>query len=198
MTVRWHDPLTRRSTRSDKTLPALCKHIHQELLPTLDEEDDTDITIATTTALPLSAVEKAIEQVLTRNNYGLDAPLVSKIPAAVCVWRWETRSEHMDWLPKNSKDKAETRRLERIQAKKDLSDLFGALTQEERDTILDPKGTNKLPAKELNRPQAAQSSDTRVDESKSIPQSMKKQGKKKAEEVENDKVISHSYSQYHC
>ncbi len=67
--VRWHDSLICPTTHSDKTLPALCKYIHQELLPTLDEEDDTDIANVTTTALPFSAVEKAIEEVLTRNNY---------------------------------------------------------------------------------------------------------------------------------
>ena len=192
----------RLTNHSDKTLPALSKHIHQELLPTLDEEDDTDITNVTTTALPFSTVEKAIEEVLTRNNYGLDASFAAKIPAAVCVWRWETRAEHIDWLPKNSKDKAETRRVERVQAKKDLTDLFEALTKEERDAILDPKGANKLPAKELNKPQGSQSSDTsRADESKTVPQSTKKQGKKKAEEVENDKVnyiSSHSQNLDKC
>ena len=92
--------------------------------------------------------------------------------------------------------------MERVQAKKDLTDLFEALTKEERDGILDPKGGNKLPAKELNKPQGSQSSDTsRADESKTVPQSTKKQGKKKAEEVENDKVnyiSSHSQNLDKC
>jgi chromatin assembly factor 1 subunit A len=173
---------------SDKTLPALTKHIHQELLPTIDEDEDADIASATTAALPPSLVEKAIEDVLVRNNYGIDAPLGVKLPAAVCVWRWETRSQHMAWLPKNSREKAETRHTERLQAKADLKSLFEALSQEERDAIIDPKGTNKLPTKELNKPVASTSSEAKTDDGKGTPQSAKKQGKKKADEPENDNV----------
>ena len=101
---------------SDKSLAQLSKHIHQELLPTLDEDDDSrDTSSLTHAALPLALVENAIKAVLIRNNYGLDAPLGVKIPTAVCVWRWEVRSEHLDWLPKNSKEKAESRQTDRIQ-----------------------------------------------------------------------------------
>jgi chromatin assembly factor 1 subunit A len=101
---------------SDKSLSQLSKHIHQELLPTLDEDDDNvDTSSLTHAALPLTLVENAIKAVLIRNNYGLDAPLGVKIPAAVCVWRWEVRSEHLDWLPRNSKEKAESRQTDRIQ-----------------------------------------------------------------------------------
>lgn len=101
---------------SDKTLAQLSKHIHQELLPTLDEDDDNMETSSLThAALPLTLVEDAIKAVLIRNNYGLDAPLGVKIPTAVCVWRWEVRNEHLDWLPRNSKEKAELRQTDRIQ-----------------------------------------------------------------------------------
>lgn len=99
---------------SDKTLPQLSKHIHQELLPALDEDDDNVDTSSTHAALPLTVVENAIKTILIRNNYGLDAPLGVKIPAAVCVWRWEVRSEHLDWLPRNSREKAESRLTDRI------------------------------------------------------------------------------------
>ena len=101
---------------SDKSLAQLSKHIHQELLPTLDEEDDNvDTSSLTHAALPLSLVENAIKAVLIRNNYGLDAPSGVKIPAVACVWRWEVRNEHLDWLPRNSKEKAEARQTDRIQ-----------------------------------------------------------------------------------
>ena len=101
---------------SDRSLAQLSKHIHQELLPTLDEEDDNvDTSSLTHAALPLSLVENAIKAVLIRNNYGLDAPSGVKIPAAACVWRWEVRNEHLDWLPRNSKEKAEARQTDRIQ-----------------------------------------------------------------------------------
>ncbi|KAF9476322.1 hypothetical protein BDN70DRAFT_882568 [Pholiota conissans] len=183
-----HKPvIAKLAHESDKTLSALTKHIHQELLPTIDEDEDASIASAITTALPASVVETVIEEVLVRNNYGVDAPLGVKLPAGVCVWRWEVRSEHMAWLPKNSKEKAETRHQERLQAKEDLKSLFNALTQEERDAIIDPKGTNKLPAKELNKPSTpSTSSEAKVEDTKDIPQSSKKQGKKKAEEPENE------------
>lgn len=101
---------------SDKSLAQLSKHIHQELLPTLDEDDDNKNTSSLThAALPLTLVENVIKGVLIRNNYGLDAPLGIKVPAAVCVWRWEVRNEHLDWLPKNSREKAELRQTDRTQ-----------------------------------------------------------------------------------
>lgn len=100
---------------SDKSLAQLSKHIHQELLPTLDEDDNKDTSSLTQAALSLTLVENAIKAVLIRNNYGLDAPLGVKIPASVCVWRWEVRGEHLDWLPRNSREKAESRQSDRIQ-----------------------------------------------------------------------------------
>jgi len=93
----------------------LSKHIHHELLPTLDDEEDEGLAKSTAAALPLSLVEKVIDEVLIRKNYGLEAPLGVRLPAAVSVWRWEVRSEHWDWLPKNSREKAESRQAERSQ-----------------------------------------------------------------------------------
>ena len=94
----------------------LTKHIHHELLPTLDEEDQ-NLVAAVASALPLSTVEDAIRAILIRNNYGVEAPLGVKLPNALCVWRWEVRAQHMDWLPKNCKEKAEARLAERIQVR---------------------------------------------------------------------------------
>jgi chromatin assembly factor 1 subunit A len=101
-------------SHSDKTLAMLTKHIHHELLPTLDEEDESLVS-AVALALPLSTVEEAIKAVLTRNNYGVEAPSGVKIPAGLCVWRWEVQAQHMDWLPKNCREKAEARLVDRIQ-----------------------------------------------------------------------------------
>lgn len=100
---------------SDKTLAMLSKHIHHELLPTLDDEDDRALATSTAAALPLSLVENVIDEVLVRKNYGLEAPLGVRLPAAVSVWRWEVRNEYWDWLPKNSREKAESRQAERSQ-----------------------------------------------------------------------------------
>jgi len=93
----------------------LAKHIHHELLSTLDDEEKSASAI--TAALPLTVVEEAIKSVLIRNNYGLEAPLGVKLPAALSVWRWEVRSEYLDWLPKNSREKAEARLAERTQVR---------------------------------------------------------------------------------
>jgi len=39
-----------------------------------------------------------------------------------------------------------------FQAKIDLRAVFESLSQDEQDAILDPKGTNKLPTKDTNKP----------------------------------------------
>lgn len=68
-------------------------------------------------ALPLSAVETAIKAVMERNNYGLDGSGSGKAPAAVCVWRWEVKEDHRDWLPKSGREKADNRLAERVQVR---------------------------------------------------------------------------------
>ncbi|KAG6897299.1 hypothetical protein C0992_002741 [Termitomyces sp. T32_za158] len=133
---------------SDKTLPALTKHIRQGLLPTQDDDEEGGIAVAQA-ALPLNAVETAIKTVMQRNNYGLDNIGGGKAPAAVCVWRWEAKDQHRDWLPKNVREKAESRLTERVQAKQDLLAIFQSLPQDAKDAMLDPKGTTKVPQKEL-------------------------------------------------
>ena len=80
-----------------------------------------------TAALPISLIEKSIDEILVRRNYGLEAPLGVKLPAAVSVWRWEVRSEYWDWLPKNSREKAESRQAERTQVSVFLLDTYGEL-----------------------------------------------------------------------
>jgi chromatin assembly factor 1 subunit A len=93
----------------------LTKHIHHELLPTLDEDDNFFSAVAS--ILPLSTIEETIRAVLIRNNYGVEAPSGVKVPTPLCAWRWEVRAQHMDWLPKNCRDKAEVRLAERIQVR---------------------------------------------------------------------------------
>lgn len=102
---------------SDKTLTVLAKHIRQELMPTQDDDDDAHHSSRALAALTLGVVEAAIKSVATRTNYGLDESGNSgvKVPASICVWRWEVKEQHRDWLPKNAREKAETRLAERIQ-----------------------------------------------------------------------------------
>jgi chromatin assembly factor 1 subunit A len=99
---------------SDKTLSALSKHILQELLPVQDEDDDKNVP----PPLTLQVVESGIKSVANRNNYGLDGMPGVKAPAAVCVWRWEAKPAHLDWLPKNAREKADNRIAERVQARR--------------------------------------------------------------------------------
>ncbi|KAG5651779.1 hypothetical protein H0H81_007418 [Sphagnurus paluster] len=188
-----HKPLiVKLAHESDRTLAALSKHIRHELLPTQDDEEGREGGTSTAMdALPLSAVETAIKSLMRRNNYGLDGIGGGRVPAAVCVWRWEVKDQHRDWLPKNARDKAEGRLAERIQAthtlthapkaKQDLLTIFQSLSKDEQEAILDPKGTNKLPQKEINsKPDVSQQQD--VNEENNSPQSGKRKEKKRSEE----------------
>ena len=76
--------------------------------------------------------------------------------------------------------------------------LFDALSQEERDAIIDRKGTSKLPTKELivsNSEKTSQNSDLKDDDNKPSSSSSKTQGKKKVDEMEND-TVRHPYNYY--
>ncbi|KAH7924570.1 hypothetical protein BV22DRAFT_498652 [Leucogyrophana mollusca] len=173
---------------SDKGVAPLAKHIRAELLPTQDEDEDANSNIAASAALPLLVVEHAIKLIMNRNNYGLEGPLGFKLPSSVCVWRWEVKEAYRDWLPKSGREKAEARLTERIQAKEDLTILFESLPQNERDSILDPKGTNKLPSKDTNQSNSANPSAVAKASSvepKEASQSQKEPNKK-VEESEND------------
>ncbi|SJL00238.1 uncharacterized protein ARMOST_03550 [Armillaria ostoyae] len=120
---------------SDKSLQVLAKHVKQELLPVQDD-DDRDVSAL----LPVTAVEAVIKSTMNRNNYGLDALPGVKLPSSSCVWRWETKEQYKDWLPKAVREKTEARIAERVEAKKALKALFEALPQQERDSMLGYKG----------------------------------------------------------
>lgn len=170
---------------SDKTLSALSKHIRNELLSAQDEDEEYDNSSTALAALPLSTVEAAIKSVVQRNNYGLDGVGGAKAPAALCIWRWEVKEQHQDWLPKNAREKAEVRAAERVRAKQDLLCIFESLPQEERNAILNPKGNTKFPPKE-NLSEDSKPSDLTADTPKGSPEGCKKQQKKKGEDEEND------------
>lgn len=62
--------------------------------------------------------------------------------------------------------------------------------------MIDPKGTSKLPTKELNVPNGegtSQNSDLKNGDHEASSSNSKKQGKKKADEVEND-TVRHPYN----
>ncbi|CDO70716.1 hypothetical protein BN946_scf184798.g31 [Trametes cinnabarina] len=119
---------------SDKNLQALSKHVQQQLLPAVDEDEEENLHAS---VLPLHAVEAAIKSVAKRVNYGLDAPAGgAKVPAAWLIWRWEVCDSCRDWLPKNAWEKVDNRFRERQQAKEDANALFEALPESERIAIL--------------------------------------------------------------
>lgn len=95
---------------SDKSLQVLVKHVKQELLPVQDD-DDRDVSAL----LPVTAVEAVIKSTMNRNNYGLDALPGVKLPSSSCVWRWETKEQYKDWLPKAVREKTEARIAERVE-----------------------------------------------------------------------------------
>ncbi|KAH9901194.1 hypothetical protein C8Q73DRAFT_752237 [Cubamyces lactineus] len=119
---------------SDKTLQALSKHIQQQLLPAMDEDEDEEDIAA---ILPLDTVEDAIKSIARRVNYGLESPPEGgKVPASWLIWRWEVSDPYRDWLPKNAREKVDARIRERLQAREDVKALFEALPEEERSAIL--------------------------------------------------------------
>lgn len=183
-----HQPLIAKlAHESDKTLGALAKHIHHELLPTQDEDEEIQKVSSANVALPLKVVESAIKLILSRNNYGLDFGN-AKPPAAVSVWRWEVKDKYREWLPKTGREKAEARLAERVRAKEDLKLTFDALPQTERDKIFDMR-IRKNPAKDINTDTTLEPErlEQQPDESmKPSPQQLKQQVKQKSENVEND------------
>jgi chromatin assembly factor 1 subunit A len=95
----------------------LAKHIHKELSPVQDEDEEC-MTTPASFGFPLQTVESAIMSVCKRNNYGLDGiPGGPKLPTALCIWRWEVNEQYRDWLPKVAKEKAEARMAERAQVR---------------------------------------------------------------------------------
>ncbi|KAF8136408.1 chromatin assembly factor 1 subunit A-domain-containing protein [Boletus edulis] len=155
-----HKPLiVKLAQESDKGIVPLARQIRSNLLPGSGEVEEAH-RLNLESHLPLSVVEHAIKTVMTRVNYGLDAPLGQRLPAAVCVWRWEVQDTHKDWLPKSARENVEARLAERIQASADLRAAFESLSQVERDAILDPKGTTKLPTKDINKAEPSTTSES--------------------------------------
>ncbi|KAJ3908524.1 chromatin assembly factor 1 subunit A-domain-containing protein [Lentinula edodes] len=128
---------------SDKTLSALAKHLHSQLLPPDDDGDEGDAH-SRALLLPSSIIEVAIQTVAQRNNYGIETDLGVKAPASTCVWRWEVRESYRHWLPKNAQEKASNRLAERVKAKNDLMIIFRAIPEEEQRSILHLKANIKV------------------------------------------------------
>lgn len=110
---------------SDKGIIPLAKQIRSILLPGPGEVEDAH-RLSLESHLPLTVVEHAIKMVMTRINYGLDGPLGQKLPAAVCVWRWEVQDAYKDWLPKSARDIAFARLADRIQVRRDFHAVLQA------------------------------------------------------------------------
>jgi len=100
---------------SDKTLQALAKHVHSQLLPSdIDEDDEDSEGHRVSEQLPSCCVESAITRVAIRVNYGAESvPNQAKVSAHLCIWRWEVNERNFHWLPKASRDKLRNRLYER-------------------------------------------------------------------------------------
>ncbi|KAJ3839465.1 chromatin assembly factor 1 subunit A-domain-containing protein [Lentinula raphanica] len=144
---------------SDKTLPALAKHIHSQLLPS-DEDDDENDASSVALLLPSSIIEDAIQAVAQRNNYGIETDPGVKAAASTCVWRWEVKESCLHWLPKTAQEKVANRRAERVKAKNDLMTIFRALPEEEQRTILHIKTNTKIQSEDKGK--AAQPSASQI------------------------------------
>lgn len=93
--------------------------MHSQLLPSdIDEEDEDTGGSYASDQLPLCCVESAITHVATRVNYGAESmPNQTKVPAHLCVWRWEVDEQNFHWLPKTARDKLRNRLYERRQVR---------------------------------------------------------------------------------
>ncbi|OBZ75701.1 hypothetical protein A0H81_04511 [Grifola frondosa] len=144
-----HKPLIAKLVHeSDKTLPALSKHIQHELLPEQDDDDDDAASKVLALALPYDVVEQAIKSIASRNNYGLQSlPGGAKVPTGLHIWKWEVVEQLRDWLPKTAREKIENRITERRQAQKDVQVLFESLSEDERNALVGSKHTGKTSLK---------------------------------------------------
>jgi chromatin assembly factor 1 subunit A len=99
--------------------------------------------------LPQSAVEAALQSVAERVNYGLEQGQygLSKPPAALCVWRWEVKDTSL--LPCQIRDKAESRKLERLAVRGEIKSLLEPMSPEERALTL---GLKSVPSKPFSGP----------------------------------------------
>ncbi|TFY78564.1 hypothetical protein EWM64_g5445 [Hericium alpestre] len=143
---------------SDKTINYLAKHIQSEVVPAPEDEDEEPTTRPN--VLPIETIEATIKSVADRVNYGIDVAN-AKVPASLCVWRWEVKSQYRDWLPKASRDKIDARLAERVQGKKDLQALFDALPESERDAVLGVKAGTKTAQSKLQPLVRAPSNDAK-------------------------------------
>ncbi|KIK59679.1 hypothetical protein GYMLUDRAFT_44116 [Collybiopsis luxurians FD-317 M1] len=147
-----HKPLIAKLVHeSDKTLTALAKRIHTQLLPTDDDADTEGDASSSALLLPTSIIETVIQEVAVRNNYGIETDLGVKAPAATCVWRWEVKEQYRHWLPKNVQEKVASRLADRVKAKNDLMVIFAALPEDERRSILHIKVNAKGPSEQKGR-----------------------------------------------
>ncbi|KAK1232998.1 hypothetical protein PQX77_003912 [Marasmius sp. AFHP31] len=146
--------IVKMAYESDKTLHSLAKHIHSQLVPT-DEDEDEDMDASTVNnVFPFSVIEKSIQAVMDRNNYGLELDSTTKIPNALCIWRWEAKENYQDCIPKAAQEKAAARLAERAQAKSDLLAAFHSLPESERNKLIPNRGANKA-GKEAGTPAKA-------------------------------------------
>lgn len=91
--------------------------MHSQLLPSdIDDEGEDSEDGRVSDQFPLCFVESAIIHVATRVNYGAESmPNQAKVPAHLCIWRWEVDEQNFHWLPKAARDKLRNRLHERRQ-----------------------------------------------------------------------------------
>ncbi|KAF8309802.1 hypothetical protein DL93DRAFT_2230665 [Clavulina sp. PMI_390] len=124
-----HAVIAKLVHESDKSLNVLCKAIKKALSPTTAEAEASD-----SDKLSLDCIEKAINQIADRRNYGVDDAV-----AALCIWRWEVKDLSLVQDAVANKDLPRERLEQRIQAKVDLKSALDALSPEERDAMLKKK-----------------------------------------------------------
>lgn len=139
-------PLIARYVHESELTPAaLAKDVRKKILLSDDDESQSQAS-QVIDKLPVALIEKTIDEIAERVNYGLSpndvassstAPPPASIPASLQLWRWEVRD--LSLLPSERQEDIVQRREERKAARAKALELFNALPDEEREQLLSGK-----------------------------------------------------------
>ncbi|KWU44970.1 hypothetical protein RHOSPDRAFT_33510 [Rhodotorula sp. JG-1b] len=128
------------------TLFKLAKHIQSTLVTAIVAglsaacEDSQEMDEQEWDEKAVGAIKTLIQQLATRNNYGLDAsdlPDTATVPAGLQLWFWEVDDE-VKWVTEFAA-RLEKRKKERQEIKRAAVDLFTALSEADQRALLDKK-----------------------------------------------------------
>ncbi|KAI5476517.1 hypothetical protein MNV49_007696 [Pseudohyphozyma bogoriensis] len=204
-----HGVVARMIHESDKTLASLATSVRKQLVDYVkanagqedsqeaDAEEEKKDAMPVAERIPLAMIKSLIEQLATRENYGLDVTDlpnglpdgVTEIPATLQVFRWEVKDVSL--LPPEAKN-IDKRKTEREEAKSSAKSLFLALPESEQLALLTKSaGGKKAKASKDDAPSssaAAPKSEEKEEPVKEVKEKKAKEEKEKKVKVEDPKA----------